>query len=357
MIKVRTIPAEALSKAEYEDWEAVHQSMPGVDSAFFHPEWTRIVADIRGNVEVGIIMAGDEPLAYFPFQRVSKRVALPVGGRLSEFHGVVARTFDNWSPLELLEGCNLAAWHFDHLPVGQLPFRPFFWGASKSSAIDLTQGFDAYRLAKREEGNTFAQVERKARKLAREKGDIRFSYHTARKGDFDALIEWKDQQHARTSVLRIMKIPWVVRLLESIYQTNTDGFKGVLSTLHAGDSLIAAHLGIVSKRAMHIWFPAYDMAYERYSPGLVLLRELIRSASYRDTARIDFGPGAERYKQNFKNCALDIAEGAVDRRWVMARLRRSWFEAKRCARGSKWRKTLETPLDLSRKIRQRLAFK
>ena len=357
MCQIRVISPTNLTPVEWSAWSRIQQSRTDLHSAFFAPEFTRAVAAVRNDVEVAIISDGDRPVGFFPFQRGPRGVAQAVCGRLSEFHGVIAEPHAAWTPAQLIRECGLRSWHFDHLPVSQSEFRPSFWGESNSPCMDLSHGYEAYRSSMRATGASVTQVERKSRKLAREVGPLRFEFHTSNSDVFDSLIEWKTEQHRRTKVLQVLRVEWVGQLLDRIRNARTDGFRGVLSSLHAGDRLIAVHLGMSSKTALHIWFPAYNVDFERYSPGLILLLELAKSAAERGMRRIDFGRGGERYKSDFKNHDIRIAEGSIDHRWLAGAAHRRWFNAKSWIRRSAWREHFERPLVASRKLRQWIAFR
>lgn len=356
-MKIELIPGRQLSASHYQHWQAILASRDDLDSGFFHPQLTRLTAEIRDDVEVAVMSDGEEPLGYFAFQRGAWGTAQGITGRLNEFQGIVSSRDAVFDPRALIRGCGLRVWHFDHLLVTQEPLSPWIWGTYGSPAMDLSAGYEHYRKAKRKQGKTVAQVERKARKLHREVGELRFEFHDTSATAMEALRGWKDAQHQRTGVLRIMQHDWVLKLLDAVWRTEVEGFAGVMSTLYAGDVLVAVHLGMTTPRALQIWFPAYDPSYERYSPGLVLMLELAKQAAERGITRIDFGRGEERYKHNLKTTDLMIAQGAVDRRLIVGPLHRQWFYTKRWIRNSPYRDWLESPLRATRRIRQWMAFR
>jgi len=305
-------------------WSRWQQADPDLASPFFSPEFTRAVERARGGVEVGVLLDDDQqPVGFFPFQRTACCFAQPVGAGFSEFHGVVAAPGCRWDVAELLRGCGLAAWHYDHVPLTQAQFSSGHVHIGGSPCIDLSDGFTAWHQAKRKSGSAVVtQADRKLRKLSREVGAVRFELHDESESGFNCLLGWKSAQHRRTGVVDVFERPWVVRLLDEVRRAADDDFRGQLSVLYAGATPVAVHLGIRSRATAHIWYPAYDPRFAGYSPGLVLLVQLTRALAEAGAQRIDLGPGDQPYKQRLKSGDLDVAIGVADRFPLVARVRR-----------------------------------
>ena len=358
MTRVRLLRAEDLTPDHVRAWSDLQRADPVVDSAFFRPELARLTAAARGDVEVGVLEDGGEPVGFFPFQRGPRNVAQPIVGRLSEFHGVVARAGLDWTPEQLVRGCRLVAWPFDHLPAAQAAFLPYRWGSSRSPYLDLSRGYAAYEAEKNASGSSVLRnTRRKARKMEREVGPLRFEWHTDSDDAFHALLAWKAAQYRRTGMLDVFAYDWVVKLMEGLRRTHGEHFSGPLSVLYAADRPVAVHLGLCTDRVFHVWKPAYDRDHERHSPGMILMLHLAEAAAARGIMRIDFGKGPERYKTDLESGAIPLAEGSVDLRPVTRRVRRTWDLAKRRIRSSPWRDQLELPLAASNRLRQWLAFR
>ncbi len=349
--------ATDLTDEDWTRWLQIQNSCNDLYSPFFHPGLTRAVAAVRDDVEVVVLRNDKETVGYFPFQRCPGNMAQAVTGRLSEYHGVISLPGVHFEPEELIRAAGLRAWYYDHLPVSQHQFEQHIWGKTDSPYMDLSSGYEAYRETVKKKGSSLSQVERKSRKMAREIGPLKFEFHSTDENAFQSLIEWKSKQHQRTGVLQIMKVEWVPSLLNLLRQNQFHDFKGQFSTLYAGENLVAVHLGLRNDNALHIWFPTYNLQYEKYSPGLILLLEMAKQAAAENLKRIDLGRGEERYKANFKTDDLSIAEGAIDLRPISSQLRQGWFKTKRWIRTSPYRKQLELPLNACRKLRQWKAFR
>ncbi|MCP4175219.1 MAG: GNAT family N-acetyltransferase [Fuerstiella sp.] len=355
MTTYRTLPANQVTAEQWAAWSLIQAENAKIDSPFFSPEFTRTVGTVRRDVEVAIVEDAGRPVAFFPFQR-NGHTAQAIAGRLSEFHGAILDEDTECSARDLLHSAGIKSWHFDHLPESQTEFGRFSWGSKPSPFIDLMQGYDTYRAAVKTSGSSVSQAERKARKMAREIGPLRFEWHDSDSGAFESLVDWKSAQHRRTRVLEIFKHAWVSDMLAALMAVDSPGFSAPLATLYAGNELVALHLGICSRDVLHLWFPAYNCEYEKYSPGVILLLRLAEAAANRGIARIDMGPGEERYKQNFKSGDSPVYEGLISQSPVTSAARGIWYHTKRGIRQSRFRTQLEAPLIATRRLRQWLAF-
>ena len=239
---------------------------------------------------------------------------------------------------ELLQGCGLAAWHFNHLVASQEAFRPYHSVTWESPYMDLRGGFEAYRKNQHESGRrTLAQAERKAGNIEREIGPLRLVPHTCDQGVFELLMEWKVQQYRRIKAPNFLAPAWTVAILERIRKTQSPAFAGMLSVVYAGDLPAAIHMGMRGG-VLHVWFPAYDPALGKYSPGLILWLEIARAAVALGLRHIDLGRGQERYKASLQSGDWQLAEGSVDCRFVAGSLRRGWLCTRELVRASPLRR-------------------
>lgn len=273
---------------------------------------------MRRDVRVGVLRAGaGEVVGFFPFQVSRTGVGRPVGGKLSDYHGVVVGRDVAWDPVALLKGCGLRSYAFNHLIGSQAPFRPYFDSVAPSPVVDLAL----------EPAGTPSRAERKRRRLERQ-GPLRVELRSASGEELRTLLRWKSAQYARTRTFDAVGVPWVVDVLERLHAMRTDALEGMLSCLYSGDALVAAHFGLRSGRVLHWWFPSYDVAFARDSPGLVMIRVLLDGAAQDGIGLLDFGKGAEDYKTLFANDAIEVGTGAVvaDRftAWRAAAARAAW---------------------------------
>jgi len=303
-------------------WLELRRRNPALANPLFHPKFAEIVARHCDNVELAqISKTGVGIDALFVFQRMKNNIGVAVGDFLSDLHGMICAREFCCDLRELMRQCRLTALEFREVPISDRSFALAADGTRPGLRIDLSSGFDAYRR------NTpsVKSEQIKFRRMKREVGRLRFTMHDDRKEVLDTLLRWKEEQYKRTGVstfYQLFAVPWATPILRDIYRTQETDFAGVLSSLYAGDILVAAHLGMRSGHVLHHWFPAYDRSLKTYSPGVILLLKMLEHAPAAGMTILDFGQGTPEYKARFANAQQTTAYGTVER-WSLRYVRRA----------------------------------
>ncbi len=133
---------------------------------------------------------------------------------------------------------------------------------------------------------------RQRRRLEKEFGPVRFQLDDPRPEVFDALVRWKSAQYKATGLTDMFADPRNVALFRRLRE------RGVLlvSSLSAGETLLAVHFGSSHDGRLGWWVPAYDAQFGKFSPGRLLLEELLAASYNRGDVEFDFLIGDEPYK-------------------------------------------------------------
>ena len=356
-ITARCVRPDELTAGELERWRAWASARDGRDSPFLHPEYAALLARHRDQVRVVVAVREGRPIGFLPLEVHARGVARPLGVRLADVQGMVGPDDELPDVTTILRASRLRRLHFDHwlVPAGALPRQATSLGTSP--AIDLAGGFDAYVAERRAAGSQLIpQVRRKRRKLVREHGEVEFRWNDPDPEAFARLVRWKGAQRRRTGTFDVLQVPWVRAFLESLPRADGGGLTCVLSTLRVAGEIAAVHLGMHTRTALHYWFPSFDPAWERSSPGLILLLHLVEEAAERNLARVDLGKGDERYKSSFASATLSIASGTCDVNPARQRAWDVWHRVRKGLGRSALRPSLEAPkrLFVSKRLRSEL---
>jgi CelD/BcsL family acetyltransferase involved in cellulose biosynthesis len=302
------LSAQELNPDLVRIWRELQSRNPCLSSPFFCPEFTVAVGEIRDGVKIAVIEENGKIVAFFPWQKGKAGTGEAVGGRLSDYHGVICAPEFRCDGFALLKACSLAAWDFDHLVAAQGFFAPFHRKIAASPFIDLSLGFDAWRAkckAVRSEQITI-------RRLQRAFSGIRLETHCNDSRMLALIMAWKSAQYVRTG-RKWGFDPQTTALIQHLHRIQTPHFAGILSVLYVGDTPVAGHFGMRSTEELHWWFPAYSTEHARYSPGTVLLIKMAEAANSAGLTRIDLGKGRAQYKDRFKTGENLLAEGSIER--------------------------------------------
>jgi CelD/BcsL family acetyltransferase involved in cellulose biosynthesis len=126
------------------------------------------------------------------------------------------------------------------------------------------------------------------------------------------LRSWKSAQYAASGFDDIFAEGWIRALQDRLLAVDTPAFAGLLTSVYAGDTLVAAHLGMRSATVMHWWWPTYDRDFSKYSPGSILLIDAARALGDAGVTSIELGTGEDTYKPRVANTHTEVAAGVID---------------------------------------------
>jgi CelD/BcsL family acetyltransferase involved in cellulose biosynthesis len=149
--------------------------------------------------------------------------------------------------------------------------------------------------------------------LEREVGPVTFEFDVPDEEALQTLILWKSAQYRRTGRFDRFAKQWIAAVVRNLLKTRSDECTGTLSMLYASGKPIAAHFGPRSQSVLCSWFPAYDISFARYKPGLVLFDRMAEAAAAQGIRSMDLGKGQEDYKKLLRSEDIALAEGWVER--------------------------------------------
>lgn len=340
---INIIQPDQITEDQRAQWVSMMTEKQTTDSPFFHPEYVTTLGEFRKQIRVAIVKEQNQPIAFFPFEKQGT-TGRPLGIKLSDFQGIIRSPNQTIDAHELLEGCGLNNWQFDHLISSQQEFADWQMRVDDSLFMNLSDGYTAYTEQRKQAGTSqIANINRKQRKLQREMGTVKFEWHTDQQDVFETLLKWKSAQRQQTGTFDILQFDWVKQFLNHIRSNQSNGFEGVLSALYVKDQLVAAHLGIKTDTVFHHWFPVYEPALYKYSPGSILLLKTAQAAAERGIQRLDLGKGAERYKTSLGSGSIPVSEGVVELRPMHHAVRSLWFRTRERMKASPLRNLVQYP--------------
>jgi CelD/BcsL family acetyltransferase involved in cellulose biosynthesis len=326
----RLVDFDALTVRELDTWHTLRNTDSRWDSPYFDPGY---MAAVHAGRPVHVLVGEDElgaVCALMPVHRDGS-TARPAGSPGADFQGPLLAPGTRFAPRSLLAAAGVHTWTFDHLLDGYPDLEPWVEERRPSPFLDVTGGLDGYLgRVSRSGKDKMTEGRRLARKAERDLGPIRFAADSTESADLDRVIELKREQYAATGARDHFADPVHRDLLHRLLRDKT----GLLSTVHAGPHLLAAHFGLRSGQVLHWWFPVYDKKFGPLSPGWILLREVIIAAGSLGITRIDLGRGEDDYKRRAMTGASTVCLGAVTSGGVRGALRKASRAAVTAAKAS-----------------------
>lgn len=318
-MRLETIHPHELGPAEIGLWRAHQRAQPGAQSPYLTPDWAQIVGAARDDARVVVVDAGR---GFFGAQRLSRFAAMGIGAPIADYQGVVGEKGLCVDPALLCRALKVGRVDLTHVPEGMAPLT--VGGAEGSWIAETSGGRDLYEAGlKLRRGEFVRQTDKKARKLARERGAPAFRAASTSSEDFVTLIGWKNEQLARTGQPQTWEAPWVRQVLDQCFIARDAYFGGQLFTMHIDARLIGAAFGLRSGRVLHIWLIAHDAEFDAYSPGVQLARWLIGWAGDSGVGEVDFGPGDYQFKRQLATTQRQLQRGVVSGASFSGALRRA----------------------------------
>jgi CelD/BcsL family acetyltransferase involved in cellulose biosynthesis len=319
---MRWLAFDALGARELEAWHRLRAGNPALDSPYFHPGFAAAVHASGRPVHVAVDTDDAGGIRALLAGHREGSTLRPVGWPGADFQGPVLAAGESFSPLALLSG-GVRSFEFDHLVDGVAAFEPWIRSRRVSPHLDVSGGLDGYlgRASKSGRDNV-SQARRRTAKAERELGPVKFQVDVVDEDLLGQVVELKRGQYRATGARDFFAEPDRAELLGRLLRTREDGFAGILSTLHAGPNLIAAHFGIRSDSVLHWWFPVYAPEHAKLAPGWMLLRELVIAAPSLGIDRIDLGRGDDEYKRRAKTGESTVCQGIITRSSSRLALRR-----------------------------------
>lgn len=307
-LDAQIVPPAAITPQQRALWSSMLRTGAADGDPFLSHAYISAVAAVRPGVHVAVIGRGGEIDAFFAFQfptlwhRLVGQGA-PPGGHLTDAFGVVCGTDFRITPAQLLPICGIHYIAFSHLPAAQRGAGLSGATSEAGAPIDLSMGWENYYgdLCRRRR-QIVSDLDRRRRNLVSALGPLHFCFAEPHpQNHVHNVIAGKIEQYRRTGVADALADQWSRDLLVRLANGDDPDCRGIVSTLHAGETWVSSHFGLLGRNRLHYWFPVYNPALRRYAPGHLLLWEIMRQAGAHGVIRIERGTGTQPWKRLFAN--------------------------------------------------------
>lgn len=330
-----------LGESELTAWREFQRAEPALANPFLAPEFTCAAGRVRRQTRVAVLTEGARTVGFLPFERHALGIGVPVAPGVNGCQAMIHERGLDWDPQQVMRACRLVVWKFDRLLNTQRPFAPYHQSELPSPIMDVSGGYEAFLSRQRAKaaaanhkhtGVSLRELAAKERRLARDVGTLRFVLDSTDPQALHTLMTWKAAQCQRTGAVDVFSRRWVAELLEDLMACDTGYFTGLQSELYAGDQVVALHFGLRAGPVLAGWHLTYNRDLPKYSPGLIQILQLARSAADAGIERIDMGAGTASYKEMFSSGSVIVAAGEVVRQSAVSGPRMVRYASERSLR-------------------------
>lgn len=330
---VTTVPIRDLTEADVQRWNAWAAPDGELVSPYLLHDFAAAVAEVRNDVRVAVLRDGSNIVGYFAHHAPKGGAIRPVGAPMSDYQGIVAAPGVQVDPAEVLMECGACALVYDNWYRPSAGLAGLFRERNGSAICDLSRGPDAYFEAQRAlYRDHFRKLDRRRRKAEQTYGAMRVVLGDPGGHQFHTLAAWKSAQYRATGKLDVFSVPWARQLLRNLGRREGSPFGTLTAALYFGDHLAAVETGLKAGDVYHSWFPAYDPAFAKFSPGLLLIHAIAEQAGDLGLARMDLGRDGGHYKKYYASYEVPLEAGRALAPGLAAFAIRGWETAEHAAR-------------------------
>jgi CelD/BcsL family acetyltransferase involved in cellulose biosynthesis len=312
--RIDVVHPSELGPAEIAHWRSLIDANRVLWGPYFTPEFAKAVGQVRQGARVAVLHTEQGIGGFFTAQRMSRFIAMPLGAPISDYQGVIGAPDLLACPKSICQALNVGRVDFSHMLAAQQGFAPLIRELNPSWVAPLAGGSAGYLAALRaKRAEQVRQQDKKRRKFIREVGEPVFTASSTNRAHFETLLDWKNAQCSRTGQPKVWATKWVRQLVEAAWASTDPEFGAHLATWDIDGRLIAANFLLRSRRVLHDWIIAHDHEFDRYSPGLLLGRQMVEWAADNGYAEVDFGPGESQYKRVLTLEQRDMGPGFFHR--------------------------------------------
>ena len=285
------------------------------NSPFFDLEFARQLSLVRDDTRILVLYEQDSLAGYWAMHVRPDKWTRPIGAAFSDWHGPVLRSgLAQTDPDRLLQLAGVKGMTVNGL-LNEGFTRPASGRlevAAVGQALIDAGGAEAFLLNQRQRYPKYAKNIRRAERLIdKDFADMTFVANDRSPEALDWLLASKSAQYNATGLHDVLAPAWVQTLMRNLHGCDSPRFGGRLSTLRFGDVLVAAEFDLISDAIVHGWITVFDNEYARYSPGHLLIREIICDMERTGHSINDMGAGTSAYKKYYETVAVPAHTGVV----------------------------------------------
>ena len=283
----------------------------GLTTPLLHPDFAILMGHVRKDVRIVCAFDGNRLAAVLPIHHRPGGLARPLGAPFADVQGVISAGGFSMPLNTLFDKAGIRALHFDaaadpHGRLGDLAEAEPLHAMRVDGDLDTVLESQRALHAKR-----FKNHRRLARQLEHERGQVELVAPDRDEGAFAGLLGWKRAQYQRTGRHDVLAPRWASELMQTLFREGQGEVQGLMVTLRVEGRVAAGLYGIRAGRDYNPWIAAFDPEFAPWSPGQLILHELMEKMPDLGLTRVDLAGGHDHYKKYYANAHEKMRTGLV----------------------------------------------
>ncbi len=304
-----TLHPSSLTSDDQEAWQALRAAHPDYATPLLSPGFAQLIGGIRADARVTLIRDSAGLAAVLPFVRRPDGLGRPLGAPFADYSGPVRRADAALTLTDIVRLAGLSAWRSTSM-IDPWATIPEITGPGEATCIIRPGGqspadyIEARRALYPKRFKNFRRLERQA---MQDRAGLQFRWGAPDPALRDALFAYKSAQYRASGLVDLMTATNARAILDAV-AASPMGFQ---TSLWSGDTFVSAHFGVREGRAFHPWIAAYDPQFAHYSPGNLLLKNIIEHMPQMELDEYDLAEGHDHYKKYYTNAARTVHDVAA----------------------------------------------
>lgn len=296
---------EELTAQQIAGWRRLLSIDPAFDSPLLTPEFVETVSKFRDDTFIAIVEAGASVQAVLAVHLRPGGLARPLGAPFSDYSGPIIDPSCDISLDTILRLTGIAAYQSAACivpgDIGTVSNASELEGDDVSHVIRTEPGSNADLLEtqRARHSKRFKNFRRLSHQFEREVGPIRFEWGKPDTQTYEHLLDLKGRQFRQSGLVDLTTASQARKFLDAISKSEHAFLVGVWT----GDRLVSAHFGIRIGNHFHPWIAAYQPEWSAYSPGNLLLMNVLQHWNAIGLECYDLAAGHDHYKKYFSNAS------------------------------------------------------
>lgn len=306
MLTCDIVRAHELTREDEAIWREFTASEEAFGSPLLSPEFFRVVAQVRTDACVAVFRRAGQTAGFLAHHRRPQGLARPIGAPFSDYTALITGPEPGFTIEEALASARIRRFQV----IGLID--PFGLFSRMNGAADTAFRFDFTLPDTNVSGKRLKNMRRREEKLTEAHGPLRFHVGDRNSETFARMLEWKRAQTHQTGISDFLAPAWIQELMRMLFALPPENrLHGQMTSLYAGDRMVACKFGVRLGDYLHSWISTYDPALNDYSPGLLFLHHMREPMTSAGIRIYDMATGSADYKGVYCNDTRTVHHGRV----------------------------------------------